>query len=194
MALILSTAPATEPLTLADVKLHLRVDITDDDTLIMSLLRAARLYVEQICRPRRALVAQTWLYVADDFPSGPLELRVVPLQSVTSVQYVTDAGVTATVSSADYHVDTYRQPGRIVLKSTANWPSVTLADVNGFRVTFVAGETVVPDQLKQALLLLIGHWYENRETVQLSGAVPQEIPFAVSALLTPYRGDRRGEV
>lgn len=194
MALVLYTPPTREPVSLYDAKLHLRVDIDDDDTLILALIKTATQYVEQICRPRRALISQKWLYLADEFPAGDIELRVVPVTAVDWIKYTDEDGSTATVSASDYVVDTYSQPARIRLKSTASWPTVTLQEINGFQVLFTAGETAVPEPIRQAILLLVGHWFENREAVQVTGAVPKELDLAVSSLLTPYRGDRRGVV
>ena len=66
MGLVIATAPAAEPISTADAKLHLRVDITDDNDLIDALVKVAREHVEIITR--RALITQTWDYYLDDFP------------------------------------------------------------------------------------------------------------------------------
>ena len=194
MALIISSGPTVEPVSLAEAKAHCRVDVSDDDTLLGNLIKAARTHVETVCRPRRALVNETWLWVADAWPaSDTIELGVAPLSSVTSVKYTNDAGVEATLAATNYLVDTYSEPGRLRLKSTASWPSVTLRELNGLIVTFVAGygaaASNVPEPFRQAMLLLIGHWYENREAQIVSGAVPKALEFAVDALLAPWRMD-----
>lgn len=196
MALILSSGPAVEPVSLAEAKAHCRVDISDDDTLIGNYIRAARQYVEEICTPRRALISQTWLWVADEWPADDtIELGVAPLASVTSVKYTDEDGVEATLAAANYLVDTYSTPGRLRLKSSASWPNVTLRELNGLIVTFVAGygasSTYVPETFRQAMLLLIGNWYENREVQVVSGAVPKILEFALNALLAPYRMEYR---
>jgi uncharacterized phiE125 gp8 family phage protein len=192
MALICVTEPVVEPVTLAEAKLHMRVDVADDDTLIAALVKTAREYIETITRPRVAMVTQTWRYVADEFPRGDtLELRPWPLQSVVSVTYTDDDDLTATVPSTDYLVDTSSAPGRLRLRSGATWPSVTLRELNGLTIEFKAGYgdtgASVPAALRQAILLLIGQWYENRESSLVTGAVAKELPFAVHALMAPWR-------
>lgn len=191
MALILVTGPTAEPVTLAEAKLHLRVDIDDDDDLIEALVAAAREYVERLCRPQLALISQTWKLVLDATPGDTITLRPYPLQSVSSIKTTSDAGVEATYSASGYQVDTVSEPGRLRLKSGYSWPSTTLQALNGFEVTFVAGfgddPSDVPQQIRQAVLLLIGHWYENREVQIVTGAVPASLAFTVMALLAPWR-------
>ena len=171
MELKIATAPAVEPVSLTTAKLHCRVDTTADDDLITALIVAARRHVEAVSR--RALITQTWDYVLDDWPDTPFEIPLPPLQSITSITYVDEDGDSGTVDSGDYIVD--------------SWPSDTLQDIAGVRVRFVAGyadaATDVPQHFIQAMLLLIGHWYENREAVATSGAVPKQLELAVKSLL-----------
>lgn len=186
MALKLITGPAEEPVSLAEAKLHCRVDIDDDDALISGFITAAREVVEGIAR--RALIEQTLELVLDEFPGEDrLTLPRPPLLSVTSVKYTSEAGVEATFSSSSYVVDTDSEPGRVVLKSGYSWPATTLQVVSGVRVRFKAGfgdeAADVPQRYKQAVGLLVSHWYENREAIATSGAVPKEVPFGVMALL-----------
>lgn len=186
MALKLYTAPAEEPVTLAEAKVQCRVDsdLTTEDTLINGFITAARIAVENIAR--RALVTQTWELVLDDWPDSPFEIPRPPLASIVSITYKDENGVQATVSSADYVVDTDSAPGRVALKSTASWPTVTLYPIAGVRVRFTAGfgaAAAVPWTYKLATLLLVGHYYENRAAIETSGAMPKEVPFGVEALL-----------
>jgi len=190
MALKIVTEPAAEPVTTAEAKSHLRVDISTDDTLIGSLITAARQMTEQITR--RTLITQTWELTEDDWPGGDtIVIPLPPLQSISSIKYTDDDGVEATFGTANYVVDTMSEPGRVRLTSGASWPSDTLQELNGVTIRFVAGYgtagSAVPQAMRQAMLMLLGHWYENREAVLLSGAIPKEIPFAVDALLWPYR-------
>lgn len=192
MALILIDAPTVEPVTVAEAKLHLRVDIATDDTLIGLLITAARQTLELMARPQLAMITQTWKYIADQWPSGDtVELRPWPLQSVASIKYTDDDGVTTTWASTNYLVDTYSEPGRVRLKSDASWPSTTLQELNGLAIQFVAGfgasGSAVPAPLRQAMLILVGHWYENRELALTTGAMASEIPFTVRALMAPWR-------
>ena len=190
MALKLITAPATEPVSTSEAKSHLRVDTTADDTLIGTLITAARQHVEN--HLRRALITQTWELVMDAFPAGDvIRLPRPPLVSVTSIKYTDVAGSESTFSSAAYVVDTDSTKGRVVLKSGESWPSDTLAAANGVRVRYVAGygsAAAVPNPIRQAILLLIGTLYENRESVLVAqGVTVAQLPFGVEALLMPYR-------
>lgn len=188
MSLVVAVPPTQEPFTLDEAKLHLRVDITDDDYLIQGLIAAARKAAERITR--HALLLQTWDLYLDEFPmTDRIVLAWPPLQSVTHIKYTTSAAVESTFAAASYQVDTYSTPARIVLKDGYSWPSDTLQVINGVVVRFVAGfggPEDVPDDIRQAMLLMIAHWYENREAVATSGAVPKEIPFGVDALLYDY--------
>ena len=190
MALKLITAPAAEPVSTSEAKSHLRVDTTADDTYIGTLITVARQNVES--HLRRALISQTWEVVLDAFPAGVIRLPKPPLASVTSIKYTDDEGVEATYSSANYVVDTDTEPGRVVLKSGQTWPAVTLAAANGVRVRYVAGYGAagsnVPQAIRQAILLVIGSLYENREDVLVAQGVSIGVlPFGVVALLAPYR-------
>lgn len=192
MALIMITAPAVEPVSLAEAKAHLRIDIDDEDTLIGGLITAARSHLENTARPKLAMVNQTWEYIADSWPAGDtLELRPYPLVSVTSIKYTDDDGGETTYSSANYLVDTYSQPGRVRLKSASAWPGTTLRELNGLAIRFVAGYgaagSAVPVQLRQAILLLVGHWYENREPVLTTGMMAAPLPMTVDALFRNWR-------
>lgn len=192
MALIVITPPDVEPVTLAEAKTHLRVDISTDDTLIETLIAVARDYVERTSRPRLALITQTWRYITDEWPKEDMiELRPYPLQRVASISYTNDAGVTVTIPSTDYVVDTSSEPGRLRLKSSVSWPSTTLQVLNGLAIEFDAGfgdsGSDIPPALRQEILLLVAHWYENREIAVTTGAMVASIPFTVQALQAPWR-------
>lgn len=183
--------PIEEPITLDDAKDHLRVDGTDEDALIMAYIKAARRQCELVAR--RAMVTQTWELALEAWPAGCyIQLPYPPLQSVTSVTYVDSAGVSAVMSSADYLVDTYRQPGRVSLGYNKSWPSVTLRPGPSIVVRYVVGYGApkdVPETYKQAIKLLVGHYYENREAVVIqAGAMATQVPMAVDALLMTDRG------
>lgn len=189
MALVVTliTGPAVEPVTLAQAKLHLRVDMPEDDTLIEGLIIAARQWVEQYCR--RALVSQTWELHLDSWPSGAVYLPWPPLVSVTSIKGTDEAGVETTVSASNYQADTFSVPGRVTLKSTGTWPATTLRP-GGCAVRYVAGYGAaadVPQVFKQAILLLVGHLYENREDVIATGVTAAAVPMGAKTLLWPYR-------
>ncbi len=184
MALVLVTPPAVEPVSLPEAKNHLRVDITDDDNLIMLLITAAREYCESF--QNRAYITQTWQLWLDAWPEGN-EIRIPrpPLQAVNSIKYYGADNSEYVLPPTDYIVDTAGEPGRIVLAYGKSWPSVTLRTTNAVCVEFVAGygsADKVPQRVKQAMLLLIGHWYDTREIAAV-GHVAAEVPFTVNALL-----------
>lgn len=184
MGIKVITAPVLEPVTLAEAKAQCRIDVATEDALITSYISAARRLCERI--DWRAYLTQTLEVWLDDWPSGDvLTIPRPPLQSVTSVKYYDEDNVEATFPSASYYVDTVSEPGRVVLNSDYDWPSVTLRPVNAVVVRFVAGWTSaanVPETIKQAVLLVVGHWYEDREAV-LVGMVSKSIEFGVKNLL-----------
>jgi uncharacterized phiE125 gp8 family phage protein len=175
--------PSEEPITLAEAKTHLRVDHDDDDMLITGYIAAAR----QTCEltARRAFVTQTLELHLEEWPCDDLDLPMPPLQSVTSITYIDVDGVTHTVSASDYIVYASLQPGEIHLKWNAAWPSVQLQPGPSITVRYVAGyglAVAVPWQFKSAVLLLVGHFYENREAVVV-GTIATVLPMAVKSLL-----------
>lgn len=166
--LVLFAAPTVEPVSRAEAKAQLRVDFDDDDDLIDALIVAAREAAELIAR--RAFVNQTWDLYLDALPDGSrLDLPKPPLVSVTGVYYTPEGLAEATLSTTNYAVDNRGEPGGVVLKSGQSWPAATLEVVNGVRVRFVAGYGTaaanVPERYRQAIKLLVGHLYENREDV-----------------------------
>jgi uncharacterized phiE125 gp8 family phage protein len=180
---------AKEPVSLAEAKAHLREDSTAADTTISALIVAARQYVEE--HTGRALLTQTWSLVLDCFPTGgdqTIRLPRPPLVSVVSIVYVAGDGTSTTWGSANYRVDGSSEPARITLAYDATWP--TARDVsNAVTITYQAGygaAAAVPDAIKQAMYLLIGHWYTSREA-EVVGTVVGRLGFAVDALLAPYR-------
>lgn len=185
MPLTLVTAPATEPVTLAEAKAHLRVDVADDDTLIAALIVAAREHAERFTH--RALITQTWDWSVDGFPA----IIVLPkprLVSVTSITYMDSVGNSQTLAVSNYTVDGKSEPGRIVPAFGNQWP-VTQGVINAVTVRFVAGygdASAVPQGIKQAMLLMVGHWYDHREAVAHAQTVV-EVPMAVDMLLMGHR-------
>ena len=187
-ALVIVTAAPTGPVTLAEAKSHLRVDLSADDTLISALLSAVTDEVEDLTA--RKLVTQTWKWFFDAFPEGDtLLFPVVPVSSVTHVKtYDQESPATETTfASTSYIVDTTSEPARLVLRSASSWPTDTLREVNGVEVQLVSGygaAATVPERLKLAIKIWVAHLYENREA--LAPVSLQEIPLSVMALLAEY--------
>lgn len=188
MILRLVTAPTAEPVSLTETKLHLRVDVTADDALIERLITTAREYCEMVTR--RALVTQTWRLWLDTWPDI-VALPKSPLASVTTITYRNAAGIEATVPGSTYVVDADSDPGVVMLATGAAWPGVALYQVNPIAITFVAGygnAAAVPTWAKQAILMLVGYWYENRESALIGqGFTRTDAPLATDALLMAHR-------
>ncbi len=186
MGLTRTSNPANEPLSTAEAKSHLRVDTSDEDTYIASLVAAAREEAERVSW--RALITQTWRLTLDRFPTGDAAIVVPrpPLQSVTSIQYVDENGDTQTVVSSAYDVDTNREPGRIVPAFGESWPS-TRREAEAVTIVFVAGygddATDIPENTRHWLRLHVGHWHCHR-------GLPNNVMPRLEGLLDPVRDER----
>lgn len=202
MGLVLVTPPASQPVTLATAKLHVRQDLNDDDTLLTALIPAARRYIEEYTR--RSLMPATWRLtftggfgwdVGDTNLPGcdqPFVLyRAAPLISVTTFVYTdTDGTPTPLVVGTDYRVDADAEPAKLWPAWGESWPD-TREGPAAVSVTYQAGYAnaeAVPTPLAQALLLLLGHWYVNREAI--AAGVVQRIPHGVNELLAPFCVER----
>lgn len=187
LTLTLVTGPSTEPISTAEAKEHLRVDVGDEDEYIDALVVVARQHVERITN--RSLITQTWNLMLDSFPRGDaLRVPRPPLQSVSYITYRDTDGDESTFAAENYIVDTDKTPGEIVLAHGETWPSAALYPTSPITVQFVAGygdAADVPERLVHAMKLLVGHWYEHRE--QVSPNRSYEIPLGVDLLLWPER-------
>lgn len=177
MALTLITAPTQEPLTLDEVKAHLRVDTSDEHAGIWAAYVAGREHVEAMTG--RRLLTQTWDLVLDSFANdgeyirgGEIWLPFPPVQSVTSITYVDNAGTSQTWSSSSYSTELPSGPhagrGRIFLAYNETFPT-TRNIAKAVTVRFVCGYTAstVPLMLKACLLEMARAGYErNAKTAQ----------------------------
>lgn len=203
MPLILVIPPAEEPISLAEAKLHLRVDFAEDDALIAALITAARQAAETITG--RQLVTARWKMTLDSFP-GPafastgagqafslpghaILLHKSPVQSIASIQYLDAASVLQTVPSSTYTSDLSCEPARITPVFGQIWP-ISLPQIAAVTVTFAAGygaATEVPEGLKSWIKLRVGSLYAHREEVAvLSRGRVELLPF-IDGLLDPYK-------
>lgn len=193
MGLTLLTAPAAEPVSLAEAKAHLRVEHSDDDTLIGALIVAAREAVES--RTGRALVTRTYRYTADQWPdSGDglpgatmIELPRPYLVSVQSVSYLDTAGNRQVLDASGYQVVTDTLVGLVLPPYGAAWPACR-STPGSIRIDYTAGygnAAAVPQALKAWMLLAIATWYAQREAV-IPGTT-SELPRGFwDGLLDPY--------
>ena len=183
-----TTEPAAEPVTLAEAKLHLRVDHSEEDAYITSLITAARLMCEQ--RTGKTLISSGWTAYADAF-EDEMVLPNPSVAAVASITYVDVNGTTQTLDPAAYLVDMDSDPARI--KPVTEWPE-TDDRMNAVTVVYTAGYATagaVPMPLKQWCLLAIGDMYENRTasdrpmgTAAPNASVPHSF---VDNLLAAYR-------
>jgi uncharacterized phiE125 gp8 family phage protein len=196
--LVLVTAPASEPVTATEAKLWLKLDDSDDDTIITELISAARKVFEEMTG--RSLINTTWRAEWDALPrngtyagaptSRELELPRAPLVSVTHVKYSTNvaAGTEDTFASTNYTVGTdldRNRFGRLWLDDDADWPDIG-SFPGALRCQFVAGygadATFVPEEIKVCIKLLISHLYQNRTPVNI-GNIVNEIPYSLKFLI-----------
>lgn len=176
---VLYAAPTSEPITIEEAREHLRVDITDDDVLISSLITAAREYCEKY--QNRALITQTRELYLDSWPDASyIELRS-PLASVTHIKYYGTDDTEYTMAATDYFVDTKSFVGLVGLGYGKSWPTTTLRSFNGIVVRYVCGVDTVDQMVKAGMLLLIGWMYENREAASEKNFA--EVPFGTKVLL-----------
>lgn len=188
MAVVRTSAPAVPPVTLGDAKAHLRVGGTDEDTLIASLIGTAAAHIERGFG--LALITQGVKVIRDAWPATWLvELPVSPAQEVASVTTFDANGASAIFDPVNYFTDTASLPPRLVLHGAAPWPKPGRR-ANGIEIALTAGfgnaPADVPEPVRQAVLLLVAHWFEQREPVVLEDE-PFEVPATVAALLAPYR-------
>ena len=203
MPLQLVTPPAGEPISLAEAKLHLRVDGGYDDPLIGSLITAARQAAETITG--RQLMTARWRLVLDAFP-GPLLMHAgsgssfslpahaillakCPVQSVVSVEYLDMNGTTQVLPASDYVLDAACEPARLSPVFGKTWPP-TLPQIGAVTVTFDAGygsASEVPEGLKSWIKLRVGSLYGHREEMAvLSRGRIDPLPF-VDGLLDGFK-------
>lgn len=188
MSLIVITPPTSEPVTLAEVRAHLRVDHTTDDALLARYIIAAREAAEH--ELQRSVIAKTYELTLDEFPSGTILLPMAPVvpsstaMAVSSVKYTDTSDIEQTVSAADYTFDGYSHTPRLIPLN--GWPTPKDA-ANAVRVRFTSGGAAgeVPSSIVAWMLLHVAAQYENREALVTTGT-PQMLP-SVNRLLDPYR-------
>jgi len=179
MKRILLEGPAVEPLLLADAKAHMRVDGNAEDDLTASLIAAARVAVES--EIRRVLISQKWRAIADDWPPTGLFLPVVPVISVQEVRAIDSEGVASIIAAEDYEFDAADGSVRLLIMAP---------QAERYEIDFTAGYGVsgasVPQPLRQAIRLLVTHWFEHRSAVVMGDTV-NAAPPGWRELAAPYR-------
>jgi len=207
----LVTGPVVEPVSIAELKATIKLDddIIDDDAVLIANLYAVRMVLED--HLDRALITQTWRMFLDVPPRGELPwwdgvregadlprvnraivLPKSPLQSVSSINTYNDADAATLFPAANYFVDTVSDPGRIVLRTSATWPTVERV-ANGIEVNFVAGYgpswNDVPMPIRTALIEMVRVVYDQCDGVGANMTAAM-IPDSAKRFLMPYEHKR----
>lgn len=173
--------PASAWIGLAELRLHLKQDTLDDDTLITDWLAAAVGICEHATG--RSIGEQTLELALDEFPSGvAIALTRGPVMSITSVKYINTSSVETTIDPGAYLLDDYSDPAFLIPAYGTEWPD-TLETVNAVKIRYVAGS--VPSAVKNAIKLMVGHWDANREAA--SSKDIRAIALGVDALLSTVK-------
>lgn len=171
-------------LTLDEVKKHVEVEgTTAHDTQLTRLIAQATDFVEGPTGKLLALNSQTWEGRLDCFPSC-IEIPIWPVISIDQIQYIDADGATQTLATSAWEADTYDNPATIRPVWGTTFPT-TEKVYNAVTVTFTAGFSAVPEDIKGALLLLIGHWFENRED-SVVGTIVSDTPKGFDAIIEKY--------
>ena len=196
----ISTAPTSEPITLAQASDHLRVDSTEDQSYISELISVAREYFDAVTGRSSAiatyvLTAETWedlfnpsrrktnernTYAeVNEYNGYVIPIYCTPLLSVTSVKYYApDATSLTTMSASAYRVITGAEPGRIQLVDSP--PSID-DRIDAIQITFTAGADTAPAMSKHAIKMLVANFYEQRTPISFAAA--SEIPYTLKSII-----------
>ncbi|CAD7046264.1 phage gp6-like head-tail connector protein [Pseudorhizobium halotolerans] len=180
-----TTPPIAEPLTLAEVRAHLRLDDAEEDALLSSLIATAREHLER--ETGLCLMAQAWRLYLDDWPAdGIIRIAKSPVQAIQTVTVFDTDGAPLQVPLEDHLLDGAGRPARLWLRN----PSAPGQTLNGIEIEFSAGfgeaGTDVPDTLKRAMLIHIGHMFAFRGVVS-PDQQPAGIPAGYERLIAPFR-------
>ena len=210
----IDTAWTTSAVATSDQKSFMRVDFSDDDTLIAELIKASQNVIETYIN--RAITTQTLSLFLDRLPfysdlklqegiftapdleynSNFIVLPKPPVTSVTHVKYYDNDNTASTFATTNYYVDTISDQARVVLKTGSSWPTVSQTrNANAYEIKYVAGyggASDVPEPIVQAIKLLTTHLYENREAV--TSLSVNAIPYTIGALLQPYKVQRLNSI
>lgn len=205
----LITAPTTTPVSVAETKTYLRIDGSDEDTLLATLIGSATRTLEEELSMK--FISQVWDFFADSFGEGrkapwwdgsrdmaisalmstdPMNLPFGRIISLDQFSTYPDSGVPVNETVGNYIVDTWSKQGRISLKTGASWPVTVLRSVGGIRIRCTVGfgdAAAVPQDIKQAIMELVAHMYENR-----GDQSKMEIPPHVLSLVKSWKVVRIG--
>lgn len=182
-----TVAPTIQAISLSAFKSHHHIDHDDDDATILDYIEAATDYAENV--QERSLRSSTWQAVYDGFPaSGVFYVPRPPLIGSVVLTYLDSSGASQTLSSSYYVVDSVSEPARVSLAYGYSWPT-TYGQLGAVTLQFVAGHSsaaAIPSRTRQAIRMLVSHWYENKEPIVVGQPVAN-VPFSVNDLLNEDR-------
>ncbi len=177
--------------SLAELKAHLVVEHDEDDALIGAMGLAAEQAltgVETIWQ--RVWIEETWRDFWPDFRLRPV-LRLAPAARLARVAYIDGAGDEQELPLTAFRLVQEALGARLHFQAGFTDPEGLAAIPDAVRIDYVAGygpvAANVPEPVKQAVKLTVGHWYRHRESVHINGSTARELPMAVSWLLAPFR-------
>jgi len=185
-----TTDATVEPITSAQVKLYARIDTSDDDALVTSLITAARRAAEDYSN--RAFITQTWTMYLDTYPDTDyIELPRPYLQSTSfAISSFDEDDTETTFSSDNYIISTNSLPGRVTLRKDNVWPS-DLRAADGIKIVWKCGWGAsadnVPDDVKTAVKLIFNEMYQHRLDADFNATMSEQVPYASRAILNSYR-------
>ena len=185
MSITVSVPPVEEPISIDYVQQWTGLNDSEHDDRLYRLISAAREHVEGIIK--RSLMPQTIIDRRDSFPSWLIELSLPPVQSLTSIGYIDEAGDPQTVISADYVTDLNSLPARITPIEGVSWPTTDNV-MDAVTITYVAGYAdadAIPERIRNAIAMLVDHWSEHRSPV--SELRLSDTPLSIDAMLLQYR-------
>jgi uncharacterized phiE125 gp8 family phage protein len=183
MLIITTQAPIEMPITLADARMQCMLDddITDEDILIGSFIAAATDHCENFIGG--ALVQQQKTYYGKLYREIILSSKII---SVESFSYVDTSGAVQQLAGNDFYID--RSQTLNALTPVNEWPNVNQIHPQPIIIEFTCGygdAAAVPEGVKQAIRLLVGHWFRNRDAE--SASISSSVQSSVRSLLAPYR-------
>lgn len=186
--LTLVTAPSWEPITLAQAKRHVQITADDHqhDGELSAFITAAR---EQFEHETGVICASsTWSLTCDEWPCEYFEIHARPITAISSITYYDTASAQQTLASSVYRLDASYATPQVSLKYDQSWPDAR-GHSGDIVVTFTAGyasQAAVPGRVVQALLLLIGHWFDQRNAVNI-GNIVNDIPLSYSHMVSGFQ-------
>lgn len=171
-----------EPIDFEDAAKHARVPLGPEDRYLEELITTAREYCEQ--ETDRAIVRARYVQTLNRFPTcnHPLTLPRPPLESVEAIEYIDSAGASLTLPAEHYAIAGAGDTAQVWPTALASWPETSCDAPSCVRITFVAGYADPPAQIKHAVRMLVGYWYERREAV-VTGMNATELSMAVARML-----------